>query len=91
MNEGYIPAEDFLPAEDFNRADDPIFDDYDDPSYFGIVDDGIKYDDKPENIEMKDPDGWEIKDGLVPPKQETSFVDTLSETPGTPMSLEKHE
>ena len=93
MAEGFTPAEDFTPAKDFTRADDdPIFDDYDDPSNYNIVDDGIIYDAKPVEIEMKYPDGWEIKDGfLVPPEKETSFVDNLPDTPGTPMSLEKQE
>ena len=99
MAEGYTPAEDYLPEptqqEDFTRGDDSIFDDYDDPSYYGIVDEGIMYDAKPEtneNIEMKDLDGWKYENGfLVPPEEETPFVDNLPDTPGTPESLEKRE
>ena len=99
MAEGYTPAEDVLPEptqqEDFTRVDDSIFDGNDDPSYYGIVDDGIEYDAKPknnENIEMKDLDGWKYERGfLVPPEDETPFVDNLPDTPGTPESLEKRE
>ena len=99
MAEGYTPAEDYLPEptqqEDFTRGDDSIFDDYDDPSYYGIVDEGIMYDAEPEtneNIEMKDLDGWKYENGfLVPPEEETPFVDNLPDTPGTPESLEKRE
>ena len=99
MAEGYTPAEDVLPEptqqEDFTRGDDSTFDDYDDPSYNGIVDDGFEYDAKPknnENIEMKDLDGWKYENGfLVPPEEETPFVDNLPDTPGTPESLEKRE
>ena len=98
MAEGYTP-EDVLPEptqqEDFTRGDDSTFDHYDDPSYYGIVDDGIEYDAKPknnENIEMKDLDGWKYERGfLVPPEEETPFVDNLPDTPGTPESLEKRE
>ena len=95
MAEGYTPVEDFLPEpsqhEDHTRVDDdPTFDNYDDPSYYGIVDDGIIYDAKPEEIEMKDLDGWKYENGfLVPPEEETPFVDNLPDTPGTPVSLEK--
>ena len=71
MAEGYTPAEDYLPEptqqEDFTRGDDSIFDDYDDPSYYGTVDEGIMYDAKPEtneNIEMKDLDGWKYENGF---------------------------
>ena len=99
MAEGYTPAEDYLPEptqqEDFTRGDESFFDDYDDPSNYGIVDEGIIYDAKPEtneNIEMKDLDGWKYENGfLVPPEEETPFVDNLPDTPGTPESLEKRE
>ena len=99
MAEGYTPAEDVLPEptqqEDFTRGDDSTFVDYDDPSYYGIVDDGFEYDAKPknnENIEMKDLDGWKYENGfLVPPEEEAPFVDNLPDTPGTPESLEKRE
>ena len=64
MATGYNPPEDVLPEptqrEDFTRADNPSFDYDDDPSDFGIVDDGI-IGAKPknnENIETKDLDGW---------------------------------
>ena len=92
MAEGCTP-EDFLPEpsqhEDYTRGDDSIFND--DPSDFGIVDDGI-IDAKPEEIEMKDLDGWKYENGfLVPPEEETPFVDNLPDTPGTPESLEKRE
>ena len=92
MAEGYTP-EDLLPEpsqhEDYTRGDDSIFND--DPSDFGIVDDGI-IDVKPEEIEMKDLDGWKYENGfLVPPEEETPFVDNLPDTPGTPESLEKRE
>ena len=95
MAEGYTPAEDFLPEptqqEDFTRGDDSIFDNYDDPSYYGIVDDGI-IGTEPEEIEMKDLDGWKYEGGLLrPPEEETPFVDNLPDTPGTPESLEKRE
>ena len=98
MAEGYTP-EDVLPEptqqEDFTRVDDSIFDYDDDPINYGIVDEGIMYDAKPENnenIEMKDLDGWKIKGGfLVPPEEETPFVDNLPDTPGAPESLEKRE
>ena len=91
MAEGFTPAEDFTSADDY---DDPTFEDedYDDPSYFGIVDEGITYDAKHENIEMKDLDGWKYESGfLAPPEEETPFFDNLPDTPGTPMSLEKQE
>ena len=95
MAEGYTPAEDVLPEptqqEDFTRGDDSTFDNYDDPSYYGIVDDGI-IGAEPEEIEMKDLDGWKYERGLlVPPEEETPFVDNLPDTPGTPESLEKQE
>ena len=93
MTEGYTPAEDFLPEptqhEDYTRGDDSIFDGYDDPSDFGIVDDGIS-DAKPEEIEMIGLDGWKYEGGLLrPPEEETPFVYNLPDTPGTPVSLEK--
>ena len=93
MAEGYTPPEDVLPEptqqEDFTRGDDSTFDYYDDPSYYGIVDDGI-IGAKPEEIEMKDPDGWKYENGfLVPPEEETLFVDNLPDTPDAPVSLEK--
>ena len=96
MAEGYTPAEDFYPEstqrEDYTRAHDSICDNYDDLSYHCIVDDGIIYDAKPEEIEMKDLDGWKYENGLLrPPEEEIPFVDNLPETPGTPMSLEKQE
>ena len=94
MAEGFTPVEDFLKEptqhEDYTRGDDSIFDD--DPSNYGIVDDGIIYDAKPEEIEMKDLDGWKYENGfLVPPEEETPFVDNLLDTPGTPESLGKRE
>ena len=99
MAEGYTPAEGPLSEptqrDDFTRGDDSIFDGYDDPSDFGIVDDGIEYDAKPknnENIEMKDLDGYKYEGGLLRlPEEETPFVDNLPDTPGTPESLEKQE
>ena len=97
MTEGFTPPEDVLPEptqqEDFTRGDDSTFDGYDDPSYYGIVDDGFEYDAKNnENIKMKDLDGWKYENGfLVPPEEETPFVDNLPDTPGTPESLEKRE
>ena len=99
MAEGFTPAEDVLPEptqqEDFTRGDDSTFDGYDDPSYYGIVDDGFEYDAKPknnENIEMKDLDGWKYENGfLVLPEEETPFVDNLPSTPDSPEPLEKQE
>ena len=89
MAEGFTPAEDFYSEptqhEDYTRADYSIFD-YD-PSDLGII-----YDPTPEEIEIKVLDGWKYESGLlIPPKAETSFVDNLPDTPGSPESLEKQE
>ena len=87
-------TERFDPSYEYDEDDDPG--DYEDneDEFNGIVDDGFIYDEQGnlEDIEMKDLDGWK-KQGefLVPPEEETPFVDNLPETPGTPMSLEKPE
>ena len=91
MAEGFTPAEDFYSEptqhEDYTRADDSIFDDYDDPRDFGIIDDAT-----PEEIETKVLDGWKYEGGLlIPPEVEIPFVDNLPDTPGSPESLEKQE
>ena len=89
MAEGFTPAEDFYSEptqhEDYTRADYSIFD-YD-PSDLDII-----YDPTPEEIEIKTLDGWKYESGsLIPPKAETSFVDILPDTPGSPEYLEKQE
>ena len=91
MAEGYTPPEDVLPEptqqEDFTREYDSIFDYYDDPSNYDIIDDA-----KHEEIEMKDLDGGKYEGRLLrPPEEETPFVDNLPEAPGTPESLAKRE
>ena len=94
MAEGFTPAEDYQDGylDDYRDYEGYGDEDYDDPSYYGMVDDGITNDAKPENIEMKDLDGWKYKGGfLVPPEEETPFVDNLPDTPGTPESLGKKE
>ena len=84
MAEGFTPAEDFY-SEPTQHEDYSIFD-YD-PSDLDII-----YDPTPEEVEIKTLDGWKYESGtLIPPKAETSFVDILPDTPGSPEYLEKQE